>query len=171
MKKRINPANPLSIYWFVLFAIVFFIQVFPRLGMDSPAGDETVDIGDGYYYWNGDVLSDAHHPPLAKALQALPIRAMGVESRAKGNFSSFERRDHNFLFVMNRAHFEDMAFRARWITLLFGIGIGFLLFLAARKVSKAVAVFALILWAVEPNLLAYSGLVMADVPLDRKSVV
>ena len=165
MEKRTHSKNPLSYYWFALFALFFLVQVFPRLGADSPAGDEMVDIGDGYFYWNGDVISDAHHPPLAKALQSLPVRAMGVESKAKGHFSSFERRDYNFLYVLNRDRFESVVFRARLVTLLFGLGIGFLIFWAARDLSRESGFFAMILWVLEPNLLAYSGFVMADVPL------
>ena len=154
-----------SLLFFLFFALIFALQVVPRLWTDSPAGDEVVDMGDGYYYWKGDVISDAHHPPLAKALQALPIRAMGVESKAKGLFSSFERRDYNFLFILNRNRFENITAWARGVTLLFGLGVGLLLFLAARGLSREVTLFTMIFWAFEPNLMAYSSLVMADVPL------
>jgi hypothetical protein len=157
--------RPIPIYWFFLFALLFSIQVFPRLSMDSPCGDEAIDITDGYYYWKGDVISDMHHPPLAKALQSLSLLVTGVNSKAKGHFTSFERRDYNFLFVLNRDHFEAIVFYARLVTLLFGLGIGLLLFCVARGQSLEVTLFTMVLWSLEPNLLAFSGMVMADVPL------
>jgi hypothetical protein len=154
-----------SLLWFLPFALLFSLQVLPRLTADSPAGDEMVDIGDGYYYWKGDVISDQHHPPLAKALQALPLYALGVKDKAQGHFTAFERRDYNFLFVLNRDRFESLVLAGRLVTFLFGLGLGLLLFLAARELGREAAFFTLALWVLEPNLLAYSGLLMADIPL------
>ncbi|HTA75538.1 MAG TPA: hypothetical protein VK791_00105, partial [bacterium] len=104
------------LYWFVLFAILFSLQVLPRLSQDSPAGDEVVDIVDGFYYWQGDVVSSAEHPPLAKGLQALPSRFMGLESKSGMNFSGYAMRDGYFMTVLNRAHFESILKSARLVT-------------------------------------------------------
>lgn len=165
MALRQKKTGAPSLYWYLFFALIFFIQVFPRFGMDSPASDEVVDVGDGYYYWKGDVISDSRHPPLAKALQALPARFMGLESKAKASFTNYERRDYNFLFVLNRTKFEGVMEGARWVSLLSGLGIGYLLFLLVRGAGMPVLIFTMAFWALDPTLLAFSGLALADVPL------
>jgi hypothetical protein len=156
---------PYSIFLFLIFAFLFSLQVLPRFKTDSPFGDEVVDIGDGFYYWKGDVISDSHHPPLPKGLQTLPLWAMGLNSKAKTHFTSFERRDYNFLFVLNRDHFENIVAVGRGVTWLFGLGIGLLLFLIVRREPAGIFWPTMILWAFDPMLLAYSGIIMADVPV------
>ncbi len=165
MKKPKGWNRHVSVFWFLPFALLFLVQVFPRLTADSPAGDEVVDISDGYFYWNGDVISDSRHPPLAKALQALPLRMMNLKSHSGAPFTNYERRDFNFLFVLNREKFETILLAGRSVSLLFGLGLGFLLFLAARNGPASVLFFTLFFWALEPNFLAFSGLVLADIPL------
>ena len=85
MSLKSQSRRPLSFYWFALFALVFLIQVGPRLKMDSSVADEMVEITDGYYYWSGDVISDSAHPPLPKALQALPCGGWDFNPRGRGS--------------------------------------------------------------------------------------
>jgi hypothetical protein len=160
VQKRSN-----SYFIFVFFAVLFSFQVLPRLNQDSPLGDESVDMGDGFYYWKGDVVSDNRHPPFTKGLQALPLRFLGFHSPNSDQFSSYEHRDYYFLFVSNRDRFESAAAVSRFVTYLFGLGIGFVLFLIVRRESAPLVWITMILWAFEPALLAFSGFVMADVPL------
>ncbi len=85
MKKKTglpwNIPTP-SFHFFLFFALFFSIQTIPRLSSDAPTNDEPVDLGDGYYYWKGDVISDARlHPPFAKALQGLPLYGLKLESK------------------------------------------------------------------------------------------
>jgi len=152
-------------YWFLIFAAFFSLQVLPRLSQDSPAGDENVDIVDGFYYWQGDVISSAEHPPLAKALQALPSRAMGLQSKLGLNFTAYEVRDAYFLMVLNRRHFEAILKSARFVTYLFGLALGLVLFTWARQESIFFILTVLTLWAFEPIILAYSGFALAEIPL------
>src|SRR5665213_360386 len=106
MTPPITASSPRSapLYWFLIFAAFFSLQVLPRLTQDSLVGDEDIDVVDGYYYWKGDVISAAEHPPLAKALEALPSRFMGLQSKSGLNFSTYEVRDSYFLNVLNRNH-------------------------------------------------------------------
>lgn len=152
-------------YWFLIFAALFSLQVLPRLSQDSLVGDENIDIVDGYYYWQGDVLSAAEHPPLAKALQALPSRFMGLQSKSGLSFSNYDIRDSYFLTVLNRGHFQAILASARFVTFLFGLALGLLLFGLARKKSLPFLATVMTLWAFEPTLLAFSGFALADLPL------
>lgn len=157
--------GPAPWYWFLLFAALFSLQVVPRLAGDSPVGDEMGDIVNGFYYWQGDVLSDARHPPLPKSLQALPLRALGLKSVAHAHFVNSERRAYNFLFVLNRDRCVEAVAWARAVTLAFGLGVGLLLFINARGESRFFLFTVLTLWAFEPNLLAFSGFSLADMPV------
>jgi 4-amino-4-deoxy-L-arabinose transferase-like glycosyltransferase len=150
---------------FLVFGFIFSLQVLPRIFEDSPSADEVVNITDGYYYWKGDVISDSLHPPLAKGLQALPLWALGLHRQSGKVFPDNEKRDFNFFFGLNPDQFELMTALARAVTFLMGLGIGFLLFQITRGESLPFRCAALLLWAFEPALLAFSGLSLSDVPL------
>jgi hypothetical protein len=124
-----------------------------------------MELSNGFFYWGGDIISNPHHPPLAKSLQAMPLRSMGLVKSGPTPPTSYEQRAHEFLFYWNRTHMETMMAVARSVTLLLGLGLGFLLFLVAREGSRLFLFFTLALWAFEPNLLAFSPQVLADVPL------
>ncbi len=131
---------------------------------DSPTNDEPVDLGDGYYYWLGDVISDIRHPPFAKALQGLPLHFTRLESKIGTRAMTYEGRDAYFLFGLNRDRFEGMVAAGRWVTLLFGLVLGWLLWRITRQGSMVLCFLTLAFWAFEPNLLAFSGLVLSDIP-------
>jgi hypothetical protein len=152
-------------YWFLIFATLFSLQILPRLFQDSPAGDENRDIVDGYYFWKGDVFSTPDHPPLSKALQALPLWAMGLQSKSGLKFSDCAVRDAYFLSVLNKEHFEKILVSARFVTYLFGLAIGWILFGLARSQSLVFIITVMTLWTFEPGLLAFSGFAVADLPL------
>jgi hypothetical protein len=154
-----------SLFWFLIFTAIFSLQVLPRLAQDAPVGDENIDIVDGFYYWAGDVISAAEHPPLAKSLQALPSRFMGLQSKSGLNFSQYDVRDAYFLTVLNKDRFADILASARLMTVIFGLGLGLLLFGWARQESLPFLLTVMVLWAFEPALLAFSGFALADIPL------
>ena len=160
-----SPSSPAPPYWFFIFMVFFSLQVLPRLSQDSPVGDETIDIVDGFYYWGGDLLSAAEHPPLSKALQALPLRFMGLNTQSNANFSNYEIRDSYFLTVLNRFRFSEILTSARLITYIFGLGLGFVLYGWAKWESLPFLFTVMVLWAFEPALLAFSGFALADLPL------
>src|ERR1700679_3471545 len=162
--NTVSSIRTAPLYWFLIFAAIFSLQVLPRLSQDAPVGDEIIDIVDGFYYWAGDVLSAAEHPPLSKALQALPSRFMGLQSKSGIDFSNYEIRDSYFLTVLNRDHFADILTSARLITYIFGLGLGLLLFGWARKESLSFLLTVMVLWAFEPSLMAFSGFALADLP-------
>jgi hypothetical protein len=163
VSKRSARVQPL--FLFLLFALLFSLQVLPRLTEDSPAGDETIDIVDGYYYWKGDVLTINLHPPLIKALQALPLWTMGLNFKSDVPFSRYDQRDWHFLFIMNKDRWQTIFAVSRLVTWLFGLGLGFLLFWIARRESTVFLATLLCLWAFEPSILAFSGLVSPDAPM------
>ncbi|HVM32389.1 MAG TPA: glycosyltransferase family 39 protein, partial [bacterium] len=158
-------ARPLSWRWFLIFALLFCAQVLPRLTEDSPAGDEPIDIVNGLYDWRGDVATVDLHPPLAQALQALPLWVLGLRPPAGAQAQEYVARDLSFLFETHSKNWPTFFFFPRLVTCLFGLGIGFLLYRMSREESPAFMICALGFWAFDPAILAFSGLAMADVPM------
>jgi 4-amino-4-deoxy-L-arabinose transferase-like glycosyltransferase len=75
-----------------------------------------------------------------------------------------ENRSLYFCTFLNPDKNDRMFLLARSVTLLLGVGVGWLLFLATRSFGPLAAFFALFLWAFDPTFLAWSTLVKADVP-------
>lgn len=150
--------------WFLFFAFLFTLQTVPRIFTESPINDEPGELTTGYFYWEGNVTSHNRHPPIPKMLQSLPLRFLGLKEPLPAQPQSPQGQSYDFFFIYNKDRFELMTILGRFVSLLFGLGLGFLLFLQTRRHSPAVWMSALVLWVFEPTLLAYSGLCLADLP-------
>ena len=137
----------------------------PNILENSPTADEPGDLTAGYFYWQGDVLSDNAHPPLAKALQALPLKAFHLQDHLDPWAQDYLARNYDFFFVLNRSQFEPMLWSGRFVSLLFGLGLGILLFFASRTAPAVERLAVMTLFTFEPTLLAFSGLAVSDLPL------
>lgn len=151
-------------FWFLVFALVFSAQVVSLIYQESPTNDEPVELTNGYFYWQGDVVTHDHHPPLPKMLQALPLRFMGLNNAVPPQITDIQSKAYYFFFILNKDRVEAMVQAGRWVTLAFGLGIGLLLFYAVREKSFIVAFSCFFLWAFHPTFLAYSGIALADLP-------
>ncbi len=147
-------------------AIVFFLQVVPRFSLDAPVVDEIYDLVNGYYCWKGEVVHEPTHPPFGKALQSLPLLGPNIDAKATPltDLPRWERLE-GFLQAAGPEGVSSLLRNGRWVTAWFGFGIGLLIFLSVRKRPPVVFLTALLLWAFEPNLLAFSGFAKADVLL------
>jgi hypothetical protein len=153
-----------SFAWFFLFALIFSIQVIPRFWGDSLTNDEPMEIANGYFYLiHGDVVSHAKHPPLSKALEALPLLVLDLKE-PEGAADAMNRA-YAFFFSDNLGRLQAMTFWGRLPSFLLGLGIGFLLFIISRNQSFPVLLSAMGLWSFDPTLSAFSGFAMADVPV------
>ncbi len=153
-----------SFLWYLLFAALFAVQVLPRLWTDSLTNDEPMEITNGYFYLtHGDVVSHAHHPPLSKALESLPLLALRWKEPAAP--ADALDRAYKFCFRDNPGRLGTLAFLGRLSSLLLGLGLGFLLFRTTRAEPLPVFGAALGLWALDPTFSAFSALALADVPL------
>jgi hypothetical protein len=124
-----------------------------------------MNIANGYHYWvQGDVLSNQHQPPLAPALQTLPLLFLDLKRNPIPTYDPFNRA-YVFLFLTNVNKLQLIMALTRSVSLFFGLGIGFLIFIIARFLSKTLALFTLGFWSFEPTLLAFSGVVVSDVPV------
>jgi hypothetical protein len=153
--------SSISSWCFLFFALIYSAQVLPRLGGDSLTNDEPVEITNGYYYLTqGDAVTPHLHPPLAAALNALPLLFWDLKTAAfTGDVLD---RAHSFLFEWNLAHLEAVTRACRSVSWLFGFLTGFLLFWITRK-EPGWCFGVLFFWALDPTFLALAGIAKIEI--------
>jgi hypothetical protein len=130
--------------------------------------DEASAIPAGFYHLRGNFHLNSEHPPPPKMLAALPLLATGAEAPPVEDLSGeyFSRRTVEAaprFWRANRERFRTIFFWARVPMVLLTLATGLLVFLFARRLfGPAAALFALALYAFEPNLLAH-GRVVKDI--------
>jgi hypothetical protein len=156
----------------VLLALFFTLALGASL-QKSPTSDETFQLFAGYSYlkW-GDYRINPEHPPFTKLLAALPLLALKLNN----SFLTREQRDtvqesglngwrlaNQWLFLSNDA--EKLLFYAKLPMLSLGVILGLLVFCWARELYGLNAAFAaLVLYLLDPNILAHSPIIHTDIP-------
>jgi 4-amino-4-deoxy-L-arabinose transferase-like glycosyltransferase len=112
---------------------------------------------------------NAEHPPLAKMVAAIPLlffvpRDTGP-AEGPWNFSERGANFYNHFWSINRAMFLSIWFWARTAMLVFTIALGGLLFWATRRwFGSTAAIFAILIYSLEPTILGHAKVVHTDVP-------
>lgn len=135
----------------------------------SLSWDEGNHIFAGYMSWKkSDFGINPEHPPLVKALAAIPLLPMHLrvpDPKGLGSFKDeayFDGRD--FIFGNGgEAEADRIIFRARMAAATLSLLLGLLVFLAAREMfGDGAALFALALVVFEPNMIAHGAYVTTD---------
>jgi 4-amino-4-deoxy-L-arabinose transferase-like glycosyltransferase len=150
----------------LLLAFMAAVQVL-SIRQESQTWDEGFDIAAGYSYWKtGDFRINREHPPLGKYINALPLLILNPHLPLE--HPSWEKTD-NVAFGMeflyhNRLPAATILLWARLMTILLTIGLGLALAVWARsRLGSATALFALLLFAFDPNLIAHGRYITSDV--------
>jgi predicted membrane-bound dolichyl-phosphate-mannose-protein mannosyltransferase len=148
-----------------VFCVVTLGQSFLSSRELSLTPDEATHLYSGYRYLKcRDFTVSPEHPPLAKSVAAAPLLAMNYPidcTPFKGDAVEQAYASNNWLFTHNWR--EGLA-RARIAISLFGVGLALLVWISSRRMFDVpTAIFASSLLIFEPNILAYSPLVMNDV--------
>ncbi len=108
------------------------------------------------------------HPPLVKALAAIPLLPMGLKVPEPEGLASFKGEAYfdgrDFIFGNGgEAEADRIIFRARMAAATLSLLLGLLVFLAAREMfGDGAALFALALVVFEPNMIAHGAYVTTD---------
>ncbi|MGH7152148.1 MAG: hypothetical protein ACREIU_15690, partial [Planctomycetota bacterium] len=153
-------------------ALAFVLLCVGDLRRASATVDEANHLHAGYRALaKGDFTWNTEHPPLGKMLAALPLLAVSPRLRAEPPSQDVRRRDP----ARARETFDAFVFRDNGspeTLLLLGrlpvVALGLALCLAVGRVAQArhgdaAGLLALLLAALDPNLLAHAGLVTTDV--------
>jgi hypothetical protein len=157
----------------VPFLIVFYLISATAALRKSPTYDEPVHLFAGYSYlkW-GDFRVNPEHPPLAKALAALPLIALKVDAasitRAQRDFVQL-RKDYGWIladrFFMSRDDAESLFFYAKLVMIGLAATLGIFVFHWARALFGLTAgIVSLAIYSFDPNVLAHSSIVHTDLP-------
>jgi len=153
----------------VLFLLVFLGELTFSIRQQSLSWDEGDHIFAGYMSWKKvDFGINPEHPPLVKALAAIPLLPMHLkvpDRKGLGSFKDeayFDGRD--FIFGNGgEAEADRIIFRARMAAATLSLLLGLLVFLAAREMfGDGAALFALALVVFEPNMIAHGAYVTTD---------
>ena len=137
----------------------------------SLTNDEYYHIPAGYYHLSqGNFKLNEEHPPLVKMWAALPllldrpVTPPPVEAPAENPITRGHETFARFWSV-NLSRSEAIAFRTRVPMILLTLALGFLIFVYARELfGGRAALFAVLLFSLEPTVLAHGRVVQTDLP-------
>lgn len=153
--------------------LLFIGIAWPALRENSATWDETAHVPAGFtYLTRADFRLNPEHPPLVKALFALPLLALSPSispeterafDAAPGEWNHLQWIfGYRFLNRDNRP--QPLLFRARLVVLLLGTCVVVLVYVWARDLFGAGGgAFAASLLALDPNFIAHATLATTDV--------
>lgn len=148
----------------LVFCTILLIQMILSLREKSATMDETIHLPAGYLHLKfGDYSFNPEHPPLVKILAALPLLFLDVNTSPRSGLymGTDWSYAHRFLYTENDA--DRFLFLGRMAVMPLALLLGCVVFLWAKQLwGRAAAIFALVLYSFEPNLLAHGGLVHTD---------
>ena len=150
----------------LIFGCVFAALSVGSYSRQSATFDEPKHLAGGYVALKlHEYRLDYDSPPLVHLWAVLPL-LFTSDVHFNTNTSTWFRGDNNdffreFLYTQNDA--DRLLYRARFMIVLLGVLLGMLLFWWARALfGFGAAVGVLVLFTLEPNLSAHSGLVTTD---------
>jgi glycosyltransferase involved in cell wall biosynthesis len=156
-------------FWLAVIALLAAMSTAQISSMrdETQTWDEGIHIAAGYSYWKtGDFRLNTDHPPLAKLLAALPLLPLGLKLPLDHPaWAAADQITFGLLFLYrNVVPGDAILFRVRLITVLVTLLLGLALALwVRREYGPAAAVFALFLFAFDPNFIAHGRYVTNDV--------
>ncbi len=153
-----------------LVLLIMAVNFLTVIRQKSITIDETLLIPAGYYHLTAnDFRPVSEHPPFAKMLGALPLMFMDVHAPLMISQSGLDYEYYLNVFDAfwrtNDARFELMTFWARVPLICVTLLLGALVFVYARRLfNERAALFAVVLFALEPTILAHGRVVQTDIP-------
>ena len=134
---------------------------------ESLTFDEDDHMFAGYMMWHTkDYGLNPEHPPFAKLLATAPLlgRPLWVPPLQGRNFKDEAYLDGRDWLARNDGDRNQLVFQMRMAAGLLAVALSLVVFLAARdSFGDWAGIFALVLVAFDPNILAHSALVTTDI--------
>lgn len=162
-------------YKYIVSLILMFMATvsFSLAWNDSLTFDEVAHIPAGYsYVAHGDYRLNPEHPPLLKVLSGLAIvplqptfdttKEFWTTSNEYGEYGQWDAGRHLLHHAGNNT--DLIVFLARTPIILISLAFGWFLFYWGRKIGGIITgLFALILYAFDPNVLGHNHFVTTDI--------
>ena len=174
LKKLVFKLQPKYYLPVIILTVMFLLAFFSSRGIGSIPGDsaivdEVAHIPSGYTYLKDlDYRLNPEHPPLAKALAAVPLvfdkNIKGPESDS--SWKNIDQWDAGWSMLYHEGNNpKTILDLARLPMMLLMLGLGLLLYKWASELfGWKVGLVVLILYAFYPDILANGRLVTTDVP-------
>jgi hypothetical protein len=154
----------------ILLAMAFVLVTITA--RKSITADEIVLIPSAYYHLvTNDVQLIPQHPPLCKWLAGAPLLLLQPDERPfQPEDRALTKDDTEWAYVSrfwqdNHSRFEAISFWARVPMIALTLALGLLTFVFARDLFGArAALLAVLLFALEPTILAHGRVVQTDIP-------
>lgn len=155
-----------------LILLLMAVNLVTVTARKSITADEVVLIPSAYYALvTNQVQLIPQHPPLSKLLAALPLLFIQPNEILPAQINPAARPEEvEWAYIMrfwqdNRVNFEAICFWARMPMIALTLALGLLLFAFARELfGDRAALLALLLFALEPTVLAHGRVVQTDIP-------
>ncbi len=157
-------------WWAVsLLLLIFLAELTLSVRQQSVSWDEGDHLYAGYMSWQTrDFGINPEHPPLVKAIAAIPLLGMHLRLGTPHHLPSFKDEAYfngrDMIFGNGgEPGAERIMFRARMAAAILSLLLGVLIFLAGREMfGEVAALFALALVVFEPNIIAHGAYVTTD---------
>ena len=153
--------------------VIFYLLSLTAALEKAPTYDESMHLFAGYSHlkW-GDFRVNPEHPPLAKALAALPLLAINIDT---SGIPPLQRnvvqsaKDFGWVlaarFVLDNRGQQNLFLYPKLVMIGLAAVLGVFVFLWARELfGIAAGIIALALYCFDPNILAHSAIIHTDIP-------
>ena len=151
---------------FIFLAISASLAIFSSRG-DAGIVDEIAHIPAGYSYLDKfDYRLNPEHPPLAKALAAIPLKFLPLNKPySDWSWDGINQWEQGWYFLYKAGNNPDqILFWSRLPIILLMLATGLILFFWAKKLyGKKTALLVLVIFLFSPNILAHGRLVTTDI--------
>lgn len=168
---RIGPSTVLRTgHCLALMAILLLLagEVFLSNRQESQTWDESAHLYSGYEYWtHGDFGRNPEHPPLSKLVAASAVLSLHPADPAAPSTIRSKVQDYrNGATFLYGGDADLLLARARGAMLIFPLALALAIFAAGYAMfGPGAGLLAMLLFALEPMILANSGLVTTDIAL------
>ncbi|HEY3616822.1 MAG TPA: phospholipid carrier-dependent glycosyltransferase [Candidatus Sulfotelmatobacter sp.] len=168
---RIGPSTVMRTgYRLAVMAILLLLagEVFLSNRQESQTWDESAHLYSGYEYWtHGDFGRNPEHPPLTKLVAASAVLQLHpADPAVPSTIRSKVQDNRNGTSFLYGGDADRLLARARGAMLIFPLALALGIFAAGYEMfGPGAGLLAMLLFALEPMILANSGLVTTDIAL------
>jgi 4-amino-4-deoxy-L-arabinose transferase-like glycosyltransferase len=157
-------------YWAIIVALLILIaaQITLSTRQQSQVFDEADHLYAGYEYWkHGDFGRNPEHPPLMKLVAASTLLSLPLKEPTPVPIPFFKAQDFiDASAFLYSADADSLLARGRAILLIFSLALALAVFAAGRDMfGQEAGLLAMVLFALEPMILANGGLITSDMTL------
>jgi Dolichyl-phosphate-mannose-protein mannosyltransferase len=146
---------------------LFTLLALREAANDSPTFDEPVNVASGVtYLTRHDLRMNIEHPPLAKAIEALPVLLAHPNIPQGPSWDNAPRSDFALdFYTQNHSDIRRITFLSRLAGIVMAIAVGWLLYAIGERVAnRRVGLIAGGLWLTSPVVLGHGHLAGLDIP-------